>query len=47
MNLEGIEVVLLIVGLLVLRMLVGVELGVMIGMVELVLRVLLGIQGMR
>jgi len=46
-NLEGIEVVLLIVGLLVLRMLVGVELGVMIGMVELVLRVLLGIQGMR
>ena len=47
MNLGGIEVVLLIVGLLGLRMLVGVGLGGRIGMVEWVLVGLLGIRGMR
>ena len=47
MNLGGIEVVLLIVGLLGLRMLVGVGLEGRIGMVEWVRVGLLGIRGMR
>ena len=47
MNLGGIEVVLLIVGLLGLRMLVGVGLVGRIGKVEWVRVGLLGIQGMR
>jgi hypothetical protein len=46
-NLGGIEVVLLIVGLLGLRKLVGVGLVGRIGMVEWVLVGLLGIRGMR
>jgi hypothetical protein len=46
-NLGGIEVVLLIVGLLGLRMLVGVGLEGRRGMVEWVLVGLLGIRGMR
>lgn len=47
MNLGGIEVELLIVGLLGLRMLVGVGLVGRRGMVEWVLVGLLGIRGMR